>query len=100
MAGDGSAGDGRSTNDGGIVIDLGQLHGVEVLDPGTGRIRLGPVARRAMRCRLEGSRRAVTPERSGLPRSESIPGPISRSPPPRVPRKGVKGRAVRGLPER
>jgi Luciferase-like monooxygenase/FAD binding domain len=37
---------GRSTNDGGIVIDLGQLHQVEVLDRGTSRIRLGPGARR------------------------------------------------------
>jgi alkanesulfonate monooxygenase SsuD/methylene tetrahydromethanopterin reductase-like flavin-dependent oxidoreductase (luciferase family)/FAD/FMN-containing dehydrogenase len=36
---------GRSTNDGGIVIDLGQLDQVEVLDRGTSRIRLGPGAR-------------------------------------------------------
>ena len=36
---------GRSTNDGGIVIDLGRLNAVEVLDRETGRIRLGPGAR-------------------------------------------------------
>lgn len=36
---------GRSTNDGGIVIDVGKLNQVEVLDPATGRIRLGPGAR-------------------------------------------------------
>jgi hypothetical protein len=36
---------GRSTNDGGIVIDLGRMNHVEVLDPETGRIRLGPGAR-------------------------------------------------------
>jgi alkanesulfonate monooxygenase SsuD/methylene tetrahydromethanopterin reductase-like flavin-dependent oxidoreductase (luciferase family)/FAD/FMN-containing dehydrogenase len=36
---------GRSTNDGGIVIDLGALNGIEVLDPASGRVRLGPGAR-------------------------------------------------------
>jgi alkanesulfonate monooxygenase SsuD/methylene tetrahydromethanopterin reductase-like flavin-dependent oxidoreductase (luciferase family) len=36
---------GRSTNDGGIVIDLGRLHDVEVLDRATSRIRVGPGAR-------------------------------------------------------
>jgi alkanesulfonate monooxygenase SsuD/methylene tetrahydromethanopterin reductase-like flavin-dependent oxidoreductase (luciferase family)/FAD/FMN-containing dehydrogenase len=36
---------GRSTNDGGIVIDLGKLDRVDVLDPESGRIRLGPGAR-------------------------------------------------------
>jgi FAD/FMN-containing dehydrogenase len=36
---------GRSTNDGGIVIDVGALDEIEVLDPGSGRIRLGPGAR-------------------------------------------------------
>ena len=36
---------GRSTNDGGIVIDLRALGDIEVLDPGTGRVRLGPGAR-------------------------------------------------------
>ena len=36
---------GRSTNDGGIVIDLGRLNAVEVLDRATGRVRLGPGAR-------------------------------------------------------
>ncbi|HWT24997.1 MAG TPA: FAD-binding oxidoreductase, partial [Solirubrobacteraceae bacterium] len=36
---------GRSTNDGGIVIDLAALDGIEVLDPERGRIRLGPGAR-------------------------------------------------------
>jgi alkanesulfonate monooxygenase SsuD/methylene tetrahydromethanopterin reductase-like flavin-dependent oxidoreductase (luciferase family)/FAD/FMN-containing dehydrogenase len=36
---------GRSTNDGGIVIDLGRLDGVDVLDPASGRIRLGAAAR-------------------------------------------------------
>jgi FAD/FMN-containing dehydrogenase len=36
---------GRSTNDGGIVIDLGWLDRIEVLDPASGRIRLGPGAR-------------------------------------------------------
>jgi alkanesulfonate monooxygenase SsuD/methylene tetrahydromethanopterin reductase-like flavin-dependent oxidoreductase (luciferase family) len=34
---------GRSTNDGGIVIDLGRLDEIEVLD--SGRVRLGPGAR-------------------------------------------------------
>jgi alkanesulfonate monooxygenase SsuD/methylene tetrahydromethanopterin reductase-like flavin-dependent oxidoreductase (luciferase family) len=32
---------GRSTNDGGIVLDLGALDGVEVVDPATRRVRLG-----------------------------------------------------------
>lgn len=36
---------GRSTNDGGIVIDLGNLNRVEVLDAATGRFRVGPGAR-------------------------------------------------------
>jgi FAD/FMN-containing dehydrogenase len=36
---------GRSTNDGGIVIDLGRLDRVEVLDQATGRFRAGPGAR-------------------------------------------------------
>lgn len=36
---------GRSTNDGGIVIDLAKLNQIEVLDPKNGRIRLGPAAR-------------------------------------------------------
>jgi FAD/FMN-containing dehydrogenase len=36
---------GRSTNDGGIVIDLGRLDRVELLDRATGRVRLGPGAR-------------------------------------------------------
>jgi alkanesulfonate monooxygenase SsuD/methylene tetrahydromethanopterin reductase-like flavin-dependent oxidoreductase (luciferase family)/FAD/FMN-containing dehydrogenase len=36
---------GRSTNDGGIVIDLAKLDRIEVLDPASGRIRLGPGAR-------------------------------------------------------
>jgi hypothetical protein len=36
---------GRSTNDGGIVIDLARLDRIEVLDPASGRIRLGPGAR-------------------------------------------------------
>lgn len=36
---------GTSTNDGGIVLDLSALDAVEVLDPATGRIRLGAGAR-------------------------------------------------------
>jgi FAD/FMN-containing dehydrogenase len=36
---------GRSTNDGGIVIDHAKLDQIDVLDPGRGRIRLGPGAR-------------------------------------------------------
>jgi alkanesulfonate monooxygenase SsuD/methylene tetrahydromethanopterin reductase-like flavin-dependent oxidoreductase (luciferase family) len=36
---------GRSTNDGGIVVDLGRLNEVTVLDRASGRIRLGPGAR-------------------------------------------------------
>jgi len=36
---------GRSTNDGGVLIDVGRLNGIEVLDPATGRVRLGPGAR-------------------------------------------------------
>jgi alkanesulfonate monooxygenase SsuD/methylene tetrahydromethanopterin reductase-like flavin-dependent oxidoreductase (luciferase family)/FAD/FMN-containing dehydrogenase len=36
---------GRSTNDGGVVIDLGALRAIEVLDPASGRVRLGPGAR-------------------------------------------------------
>ncbi|RKS07993.1 FAD/FMN-containing dehydrogenase [Nocardiopsis sp. Huas11] len=36
---------GRSTNDGGVVIDLGAMNGVEVLDPASGRIRAGAGAR-------------------------------------------------------
>lgn len=36
---------GRSTNDGGILLDVGRLDGIEVLDPATGRVRLGPGAR-------------------------------------------------------
>jgi alkanesulfonate monooxygenase SsuD/methylene tetrahydromethanopterin reductase-like flavin-dependent oxidoreductase (luciferase family)/FAD/FMN-containing dehydrogenase len=36
---------GRSTNDGGVVIDLGALNRIDVLDPESGRIRLGPGAR-------------------------------------------------------
>jgi hypothetical protein len=36
---------GRSTNDGGIVIDVGRLDEIVVLDPESGRIRVGPGAR-------------------------------------------------------
>jgi FAD/FMN-containing dehydrogenase len=36
---------GRSTNDGGVVIDLASLDGIDVLDPESGRVRLGPGAR-------------------------------------------------------
>ena len=36
---------GRSTNDGGVLIDVGRLDQVEVLDPAAGRIRVGPGAR-------------------------------------------------------
>jgi alkanesulfonate monooxygenase SsuD/methylene tetrahydromethanopterin reductase-like flavin-dependent oxidoreductase (luciferase family)/FAD/FMN-containing dehydrogenase len=36
---------GRSTNDGGVVIDVGRLDQVDVIDRATGRIRLGPGAR-------------------------------------------------------
>jgi alkanesulfonate monooxygenase SsuD/methylene tetrahydromethanopterin reductase-like flavin-dependent oxidoreductase (luciferase family)/FAD/FMN-containing dehydrogenase len=36
---------GRSTNDGGIVIDLGRLDRIDVLDPQSGRTRVGPGAR-------------------------------------------------------
>jgi len=36
---------GRSTNDGGIVIDVGRLDQADVLDAASGRIRLGPGAR-------------------------------------------------------
>ncbi|MEH1123033.1 LLM class flavin-dependent oxidoreductase [Micromonospora sp. CPCC 206061] len=36
---------GRSTNDGGIVIDLSTLAGIEVLDESTRRVRIGPGAR-------------------------------------------------------
>jgi FAD/FMN-containing dehydrogenase len=36
---------GRSTNDGGIVIDLGALDTIEVIDEETGRVRIGPGAR-------------------------------------------------------
>ena len=36
---------GRSTNDGGIVIDVGKLDEVEMIDRATARVRLGPGAR-------------------------------------------------------
>lgn len=36
---------GRSTNDGGIVLDLGRMNGIEVLDAETGLVRLGAGAR-------------------------------------------------------
>ncbi|WP_246017343.1 LLM class flavin-dependent oxidoreductase [Micromonospora pisi] len=36
---------GRSTNDGGIVIDVGLMNEIEVLDKATRRVRLGPGAR-------------------------------------------------------
>ncbi|WP_017581200.1 LLM class flavin-dependent oxidoreductase [Nocardiopsis valliformis] len=36
---------GRSTNDGGVILDLGRMNGIEVLDPETGRVRLGAGAR-------------------------------------------------------
>ncbi|TMR88081.1 LLM class flavin-dependent oxidoreductase [Nonomuraea basaltis] len=36
---------GRSTNDGGIVIDVGELNTIEVLDEHTRRVRIGPGAR-------------------------------------------------------
>ncbi|MFI9542843.1 LLM class flavin-dependent oxidoreductase [Streptomyces sp. NPDC052016] len=36
---------GRSTNDGGIILDLSQMNSIEVLDEATGRIRVEPGAR-------------------------------------------------------
>jgi alkanesulfonate monooxygenase SsuD/methylene tetrahydromethanopterin reductase-like flavin-dependent oxidoreductase (luciferase family)/FAD/FMN-containing dehydrogenase len=36
---------GNSTNDGGVVVDLAGLDQIEVLDPESGRVRLGPGAR-------------------------------------------------------
>lgn len=40
-----SGGHGRSTNDGGLVLDLGALREVEVLDAATGLVRIGAGAR-------------------------------------------------------
>lgn len=36
---------GRSTNDGGLVLDVGRLNSIELLDAATGRFRAGPGAR-------------------------------------------------------
>lgn len=36
---------GRSTNDGGIIIDAGRLNKIELLDPASGHVRIGPGAR-------------------------------------------------------
>lgn len=36
---------GRSTNDGGIVIDLGRMDAIEILDEASRRVRIGPGAR-------------------------------------------------------
>lgn len=36
---------GRSTNDGGIIIDLSQMNKIEILDQSTRRVRIGPGAR-------------------------------------------------------
>lgn len=36
---------GRSTNQGGIVIDLHRLNTIEIMDPATRRVRIGPAAR-------------------------------------------------------
>lgn len=36
---------GRSTNDGGVVIDLSKMNSVEIIDADAGRIRIGPGAR-------------------------------------------------------
>ncbi len=36
---------GRSTNDGGVVVDLGRMNRIEVLDAESGRVRLGAGAR-------------------------------------------------------
>ncbi|MQY07797.1 FAD-binding oxidoreductase [Actinomadura macrotermitis] len=41
----GHAMSGRSTNDGGVVLDLSGMNGVEVLDRAAGLVRLGPGAR-------------------------------------------------------